>query len=224
MDDAVRVVVITGSGSKFSTGGNVRGMADAVEYGDRLGRSSSVAYVSRMYRNLLGVEQPIIASLNGDAIGGGATMALHCDIVLAAEGSRIGDPHVLRGLVAGAGPYIWPVMTSLNLAKEYLLTGDAIPVEEAWRVGLVNHVYPAVRAGGPDREVSEEIGCRRSLRSSLDEATLESYSRATNERSARHRDRLRANHVWHRGPPRRGKVVSLSADRPHFKAADRYGS
>jgi enoyl-CoA hydratase len=145
LDDEVRVVVITGAGARFSTGGNVKGMAKRFEDGDPelLSRSSSIELLARMYQNMLHVDQPIIACINGDAVGAGATIALHCDILIAVEGSRIGDPHVLRGLVASAGAYIWPLVTSLNIAKEYLLTGDLMPIDEAYRLGVVNHVYTA---------------------------------------------------------------------------------
>jgi enoyl-CoA hydratase len=143
LDDEVHAVVLTGAGKRFSTGGNVRAMADRAETGERqLSRSSAIAFVGRMYRNLLAVDQPIIACVNGDAIGAGATLALHCDIVVAAEGARLGDPHVKRGLVASAGPYVWSQMASLNVAKEYLLLGDAMDVSEGYRLGLINHVYP----------------------------------------------------------------------------------
>jgi enoyl-CoA hydratase len=143
MDDEVRVVVLTGAGSRFSTGGNVKGMAARFEDGDPelLSRSSSIELLARMYQNMLHVDQPIIGCVNGDAVGAGATIALHCDILLAAEGARLGDPHVSRGLVASAGAYIWPLATSLNIAKEYLLTGDLMTANEAYRLGIVNHVY-----------------------------------------------------------------------------------
>jgi enoyl-CoA hydratase len=144
LDDEVRVVVLTGAGRRFSTGGSLTGMAEraARQDGIDLSHRSSVLLLSRMYRNLLGVDQPIIAAVNGDAVGAGTTLALHCDIVVAAESARFGDPHVQRGLVASAGAYVWPLLTSLNVAKEYLLTGDLMSASEAHRLGLVNHVYP----------------------------------------------------------------------------------
>ncbi|HLY84062.1 MAG TPA: enoyl-CoA hydratase-related protein [Acidimicrobiales bacterium] len=143
MSDEVRVVVLRGGGKRFSTGGDVRRMAQqaGTEADDRLSLGSNVRYLTRMYRNMLSVDQPIVACVNGDAVGAGCTLALHCDIVLASRQARLGDPHVMRGLVASAGPYIWTLMTSLNIAKEYLLTGDLMTADEAWRVGLVNHVY-----------------------------------------------------------------------------------
>ena len=85
LDDEVRVVVLTGAGRRFSTGGSVTGMAERAsrQEGIDLSHRSSVLLLGRMYRNLLGVDQPVIAAVNGDAIGAGTTLALHCDIVLA---------------------------------------------------------------------------------------------------------------------------------------------
>lgn len=142
--DEIRVVVLEGAGKQFSTGGNVRKMAERAEGGDDVDRfslGSSINYLKRMYRNLLAVDQPVIACVNGHAVGAGTTLALHCDIVLASNEAKFGDPHVKRGLVASAGPGIWSLMTSLNLAKEYLLTGDLLSATEAYRMGLVNHLY-----------------------------------------------------------------------------------
>jgi enoyl-CoA hydratase len=83
----------------------------------------------------------MIAAINGDAIGLGATLALFCDITYMADGARIGDPHVKAGIVAGdGGPVLWPMLVGANRAKEYLLTGDLLKAAEAERIGLVNHV------------------------------------------------------------------------------------
>ena len=160
MSDEVRVVVLRGGGSRFSTGGDVRRMAEragAEEPEDRLSHRSNVRFLTRMYRNLLFVDQPVVACVNGDAVGAGATLALHCDIVVAARGARLGDPHVLRGLVASAGPYVWTLHTGLNTAKEYLLTGDLMTADEAWRVGLVNHVYEPDDLDAATAELAQKL-------------------------------------------------------------------
>jgi enoyl-CoA hydratase len=97
-----------------------------------------------MARNILAVRQPMIAAVNGDAIGLGATLALFCDITYMVDTARIGDPHVRAGIVAGdGGPVLWPMLVGMNRAKEYLLTGDLLTAAEADRIGLVNHVVAA---------------------------------------------------------------------------------
>ena len=93
---------------------------------------------------MLECDKPIIARLNGHAVGLGATVALFCDIVIAAEHAKIGDPHVNAGLVAGdGGAVIWPQLVGFARAKEYLLTGDLMTAAEAERIGLINHVVAA---------------------------------------------------------------------------------
>jgi enoyl-CoA hydratase len=158
--DDVRVLVLTGAGRHFSTGGNVRAMDDRVRGEDEVAThslGSAINYLKRMYRNLLAVDQPVVASVNGHAVGAGTTLALHCDIVLASVEAKFGDPHVRRGLVASAGPGIWTQMTSLNVAKEYLLTGDLLTAEEAHRIGLVNHVYPADQLEAESRALAGRL-------------------------------------------------------------------
>jgi enoyl-CoA hydratase len=109
---------------------------------ERLKRSP-LSYAGRLIRNLIEVEQPIIAAVNGHAIGLGATIALFCDTIIASEQAKIGDPHVKVGLVAGdGGAVIWPLLCGLARAKEYLMTGDLMSATEAERIGLINHVVP----------------------------------------------------------------------------------
>jgi enoyl-CoA hydratase len=94
--------------------------------------------------DLLEVQQPIIAAVNGPATGLGATLALFSDVIFAADNARIGDPHVRVGVVAGdGGAVIWPWLVGAARAKEFLLTGDLLTAVEAERIGLINHVVPA---------------------------------------------------------------------------------
>jgi enoyl-CoA hydratase len=81
--------------------------------------------------------------VNGPAAGLGATLALFCDIVYASEKARLGDTHVKVGVVAGdGGAVVWPLLVGVNRAKELLMTGDMLDAQEAFRIGLVNHVVP----------------------------------------------------------------------------------
>jgi len=137
-DEEVNAVVLTGAGRAFSAGGDVKGMGTPPE--ERI-RRSPIRYARRLIHNLLDVEQPIIAALNGHAMGLGATIALFCDIIIASETAKIADPHVKVGLVAGdGGAVIWPLLCGLAKAKEYLMTGDPLSAVEAERIGLINHV------------------------------------------------------------------------------------
>lgn len=135
-DDEVNVVVMTGAGRAFCAGGDVGEMKTEPF-------ASIFVRAHRLIHNMLEVEQPIIAALNGDALALGATIALFCDIIYAAENARIGDPHIRVGLVPGdGGAVIWPLLVGLAKAKELLLTGDMISATEAERIGLINRVVP----------------------------------------------------------------------------------
>jgi len=140
-DDDVNAIVLTGAGSVFSAGGDIKAMGASST--QPLTAPLGLPMARRHIDTILGVEQPIIAALNGDAIGMGATVALFCDVVLASEKARIGDPHVRMGLVAGDGAAaIWPLLVGVNKAKEMLLTGDLISALEAERLGLLNRILP----------------------------------------------------------------------------------
>ena len=144
-DHAVSAVVLTGAGDYFSVGGDVKAMSerpggDVLEEGEVHDPMISRRGVTRQ----LELDKPIIAAINGDAIGLAATHALLSDITIMAEDARIGDTHVSRvGLVAGdGGTVIWPLLIGINKAKEYLIRGTLLKGPEAERIGLVNHVVP----------------------------------------------------------------------------------
>jgi enoyl-CoA hydratase len=146
-DRHVSVIVLTGAGDKaFCVGADFAGMQSNLEAGYEDGHPHLMLGSSRIVRAQLAIPQPIIAAVNGDAIGLGATMALFCDIVLVADHARIADPHVKAGIVAGdGGAILWPLLLGLHRGKEYLLTGDIMTAAEALQFGLVNHVYPKER-------------------------------------------------------------------------------
>lgn len=143
-DDDVDIVVLTGEGKAFCVGADFDQMEENLERGGYEDGHPDLMYGSvRMARSILAVRQPMIAAINGHAIGLGATLALFCDVVYMADGARIGDPHVKAGIVAGdGGPVLWPMLVGMNRAKEYLMTGDLLTAQEADRIGLVNHVVP----------------------------------------------------------------------------------
>jgi enoyl-CoA hydratase len=143
-DREVRVVLLTGAGDKaFCVGADFGGMQDNLDQGYEDGMPDLMIGSTALVRAQLAVPQPIIAAINGDAIGLGATMALFCDITYMAAEARLADPHVNAGLVAGdGGAILWPMLMGLNRGKEFLLTGDIMDAAEADRLGLVNHVLP----------------------------------------------------------------------------------
>ena len=136
-----RAVVLTGRGRAFSAGGDFAWFPALQEPGrlEALRRDAK-----QLIWDLLDIEVPIVAAVNGHAMGLGASIALLCDVIFMADTATIGDPHVRVGIVAGdGGAAIWPLALGPARAKEYLLTGDPLTAAEAERIGLVNHVVPA---------------------------------------------------------------------------------
>jgi enoyl-CoA hydratase len=136
-DDArTRVMILTGAGDAFCGGGDfgyIREMMD-----------QPLQMAKRLVFSMLECSKPVIARINGHAIGLGATLALFSDVSFAADHVKIADPHVAIGFVAGdGGAVIWPQLVGYNRAKEYLFTGDSILAPDAARMGLINHAVPA---------------------------------------------------------------------------------
>jgi enoyl-CoA hydratase len=107
---------------------------------------------------MLDCPKPIIAKVNGAAVGLGATIALLCDVIFAAPTAKIGDPHVKVGFTAGdGGAVIWPHLIGHARAKEYLMTGRLLTAEEAEKIGLINHVVPAAELDRTVEEFAQEL-------------------------------------------------------------------
>ncbi len=131
-------VLLTGEGPTFSAGGDIKEMT--LENG---GWTRISWEAKKIITDLLELEQPIIAAINGPAAGLGCTVALFCDVIFASENAKIGDSHVKLGLTAGdGGAIIWPLLCGISRAKEVLMTGDVLDAAEAHKLGLVNHVVP----------------------------------------------------------------------------------
>ncbi len=144
LDEETNAVVITGAGKAFSAGGDVKGMLDRAEAKTKEAPAITRTFEARkIIDDMLDCEKPIIAAVNGPAIGLGATIALFCDVIYASDKARFGDPHVKVGITAGdGGAVIWPLLIGAARAKEFLMTGDIIDAKRAEQIGLVNHVVP----------------------------------------------------------------------------------
>jgi enoyl-CoA hydratase len=155
-DADARVAVITGTGRAFSAGGDFDYLDELTKDADL--RRQSLDDARRIVTGMVSCRVPIVAAVNGPAVGLGCSIVALSDIVYIAESAHLADPHVLVGLVAAdGGPVTWPLLTSLQLAKEYALTGDRIPARRAAEIGLANHVCP-------DGEVLEHaLACARRI-------------------------------------------------------------
>jgi enoyl-CoA hydratase len=140
-DDATRAIVLTGAGTAFSAGGDVEQMQYIIE-NPRVFYAAMIN-AKRIVGNMLDCPKPIIAKVNGAAAGLGATVALMCDVVFAAEHAKFSDPHVKLGFTAGdGGALIWPYLLG-GQAKHYLMTGEPIPAPDAERLGMILKAVPA---------------------------------------------------------------------------------
>jgi enoyl-CoA hydratase len=140
-DREARAVVLTGAGRAFSAGGDTANFAK--NRADLYHRRASLREGRRIFDELISLPLPVVAAVNGPAVGLGCTVATACDIVFMAETAFFADPHVTVALVAGDGAAItWPALTSLLKAKQYLLTGDRMPAREALAIGMANFVVP----------------------------------------------------------------------------------
>jgi enoyl-CoA hydratase len=140
-DRDARAVVLTGAGRAFSAGGSIddfdlfRTDFEARRRTLRIGR--------QLFDDLINVHLPVVAAVNGPAVGLGCTIVTACDYVLMSDKAFLADPHVQVALVAGDGGAVtWPLNIGLLRAKPYLLTGERVPAEVAVQLGLATRVVP----------------------------------------------------------------------------------
>lgn len=160
------VIVLTGAGRAFSAGGDVELMQKAIDDPGIFERAV-VPEAKKIVFSLLDCDKPVIAKLNGHAMGLGATIALFCDIIYAADHAKIGDPHVSVGLVAGdGGAVIWPQLIGFARAKEYLFTGKPLTAAKAAEIGLINHAVPAADLDAAVDALADQIagGATKAIR------------------------------------------------------------
>jgi enoyl-CoA hydratase len=138
-DPGCYAVVITGNGRTFSAGGDM-GLLQGMHQDEKV-RAAILEEGREMVESLVRFPLPLIAAVNGPAVGLGCSLIGFSDIVIMEESAYLADPHVSVGLVAGDGGVLtWPVLMSLIKAKEYLFTGDRIPAGAALQLGLANRV------------------------------------------------------------------------------------
>jgi len=153
-DPAVNAIIVTGAGRGFCSGFDQKAGADP----DNPPPEMPPERVGQVTKAILATPQPIIAAVNGAAVGQGSQIALFCDVVIASDRARIGDVHVKAGVAPGdGGVAIYPLLVGLNKAKEMLMTAAIISGEEAYRLGLVQRLVPH------ERLMDEAMGLARRL-------------------------------------------------------------
>ena len=171
-DVDARAAVLTGAGRAFSAGGDFAYIDELTQDLDL--RKLTLVHGRQIVTGMIRCRVPIVAAVNGPAVGLGCSLVALSDIAYMAESAHLADPHVLMGLVAAdGGPITWPLLTSLILAKEYALTGDRIPAERAAQIGLVNHVVP------DDEVLDAALACAQRI-AALPQGAVEDTKRVIN--------------------------------------------
>ena len=157
-DAEIRVIVITGVGEKaFCAGADIRDMKDATP----LQAIESAELGKRVFKRVENCKKPVIAMINGFALGGGCELALSCDIRIASDNARLGQPEINIGIIPGyAGTQRLPRLVGKAVAMELILTGDLIKADEAYRVGLVSKVVPLDQLEAAVMEVADKLAQR----------------------------------------------------------------
>jgi enoyl-CoA hydratase len=157
-DASVRAIVLTGAGEKsFVAGADINELAVQTPVGGRDHARHGQSIFDRIER----LGKPVIAAINGFALGGGCELAMACTIRLASDAAKFGQPEVNLGLIPGyAGSQRLPRLVGRGRAQELLLTGDMIDAQEAWRIGLVNRVVPAAELMAEAKKLAAKLAAK----------------------------------------------------------------
>lgn len=157
-DTSILCVIITGGGEKaFVAGADIGELALL----DAIGGKNLCDRGQALLAKIENLHQPVIAAVNGYALGGGCELAMACDIRLAGENAKLGQPEVNLGIIPGyGGSQRLPRLVGRGKAKQMILTGDAVNATEAHRIGLVDEVYPAAELMAKAKEMAQKIAAK----------------------------------------------------------------
>ncbi len=153
-DPKVRAVVLTGDGQYFSAGADLKEMATL----DLKGAPELIRRTHELFGRIAGLNAPVVAAVNGLALGGGLELALSCDVRIAGESAKLGAPEVNYGLMpAYGGTQRLPRLIGVAKAKELIFTGAMVSAAEALKIGLVNKTVPAGQELRAARDLAHTI-------------------------------------------------------------------
>ena len=175
-EDDVRSIMITGEGRAFCSGGDVEDIIGELFSRDMKGMLAFTRVTGALIENIRKVRRPVVAAVNGTAVGAGAVMALACDLRVASEKAKFGFifPQVgLCGADMGAA-YLLPRVVGLGRASELLFTGEIIGAQEAHRIGLVNRVVAPEQCVQTAREIAQKLAAGPAFAHGMTKQMLES--------------------------------------------------
>ncbi len=170
-DSTVKVLILTGTGEKaFVAGADIAQMKDFSPMEAR-----AFAHLGHAtFKKLEQIPQPVIAAVNGFALGGGCELALACDIRIASENAKFGQPEVSLGICAGfGGTQRLPRLVGTGYASQLLFTGDVIDAKEAYRIGLVNQIFPLDKLMEEALALAEKIAGRAPVAVQLTKSAIQ---------------------------------------------------
>lgn len=152
-DDEIRVMILTGNGKAFASGVDIKEFSQTTPY-----HAHNLTRLGDMVANL---GKPAIAAVNGYSLGGGNEIAMGCDIIVASEKAKFGQPEINIGIIpGGGGTQRLPRLIGVCRAKELIFTGDIITAEKAYDLGLINRVVPADQLMEATKEIAKKIAVK----------------------------------------------------------------
>jgi enoyl-CoA hydratase len=176
-DGDIRVIVVTGGEKVFAAGADIKEMAERGPFDETI--QERLAYRDKINR----IAKPVIAAVNGFALGGGCELAMSCDIIVASESARFGQPEVNLGIIPGSGgTQRLTHLLGKHRAMELILTGDMLNAADAERLGLVNRVVPGELCLEEAKNIAKKIASKPPLAiKAAKEAVLKAANSALDE-------------------------------------------
>ena len=176
-DAEVRVIIVTGGETVFAAGADIKEMAERGPFDELI--QERLAYRDKINK----ISKPVIAAVNGFALGGGCELAMSCDIIVAAESARFGQPEVNLGIIPGSGgTQRLTRVLGKHRAMELILTGDMLNADDAERLGLVNRVVPGELCLEEAKNIARKIAAKPQLAiKAAKEAVLKAANSALDE-------------------------------------------
>jgi len=157
-DKDVRVIIVTGGDKVFAAGADIKEMADRGPFDERI--HERLGYRDQINK----ITKPVIAAVSGFALGGGCELAMSCDVIIASESARFGQPEVNLGIIPGSGgTQRLTHLVGKHRAMELVLTGDIINAADAERFGLINRVVPVELLLEEAKNVAKKIAAKPAL-------------------------------------------------------------